>query len=239
MDFSSRVWHKKQSTINTMPTTLITGATGGIGTTLARELAHHHLILLGRDAKKLKTLRQSLPDAMSLTLDLKRPEEFSEALASIPEIDNLVHNAGIVSLGSIEQMPLEQWREMLEVNVLAAVELTRVCLPRLRDSKGQVLFVNSGAGLTANANWGAYASSKFALRAFADALAAEEPSLRVQTIYPGRTATTMQQHVRGMEQAAFEPEKYIQPETLAKTIRCMLELPRDAILKDVTVNRPV
>ncbi len=222
-----------------MPTTLITGATGGIGIALARELAHHHLILLGRDAKKLKALRQSLPDAMSLTLNLQRPEDFAEQLASIPEIDIVVHNAGVANLGSVEQMPLIQWREMLEVNLLAAVELTRVCLPRLRNSLGQVLFVNSGAGLTANADWSAYAASKFALRAFADALAAEEPLLRVQTVYPGRTATPMQQHVRQQEQALFEPKKYIQPETLAKTIRHMLELPRDSVLKDVIVNRPV
>ncbi len=221
-----------------MPTTLITGATGGIGEALAQELGHHHLILLGRDAQKLKALRQSLPDALSLTLDLQQPEVFAEQLKSIPEIDNLVHNAGVANLGSVEHMPLVQWREMLEVNLLSAVELTKVCLPRLRVSSGQVLFVNSGAGLSANANWSAYAASKFALRAFADALTAEEPTLRVQTVYPGRTATQMQQHVRAQEQALYEPEKYIHPQTLAKTIRHMLEMPRDSVLKEVIVNRP-
>ncbi len=221
-----------------MPTTLITGATGGIGEALARELGHHHLILLGRDTQKLKVLRQSLPNALSLTLDLQRPEDFAEQLKNIPKIDNLVHNAGVANLGSIENMPLLQWREMLEVNLLSAVELTKVCLSRLRASNGQVLFVNSGAGLSANANWSAYAASKFALRAFADALTAEEPTLRVQTVYPGRTATQMQQHVRAQEQALYEPEKYIDPQTLAKTIRHMLEMPRDSVLKDVIVNRP-
>jgi short-subunit dehydrogenase len=221
-----------------MQTTIITGATGGIGSALVQELAHHHLVLLGRNADKLKALAQTLPNAQSLVLELRRPETFAAALADLESVDNLVLNAGVVTLGTIENTPLSVWREMLEVNLLAAVELTRVCLPRLRQRQGQVLLVNSGAGMVANAGWSAYAASKFALRAFADALSAEEPTLRVQTVYPGRTATAMQQQVRQQENAAFEPEKYIQPATLAKTIRTMLELPRDSVLKDVVVNRP-
>ncbi len=203
---------------------------------LAKELAHHHLILLGRDAIKLEALVKTLPDAQSIALELRQPDSFAAALEQIPMIDNLVHNAGVANLGSIEQTPLTLWREMLETNVLAVVELTRVCLLRLRESNGQVLLVNSGAGLTANANWSAYAASKFALRAFADALSAEEPNLRVQSVYPGRTATQMQQHVRTQENAAYQPEQYIQPSTLAQTMRAMLELPRDSILQQVIVN---
>jgi short-subunit dehydrogenase len=124
------------------------------------------------------------------------------------------------------------------VNLLACVELTRVCLHRLRDARGQVLFVNSGAGLTANAGWGAYAASKFALRAFHDALSAEETpnGIRVMTVYPGRTATQMQEKVRSQENLAYEPGKYIQPETLAGTIKMMLETPRDSILTQVVIR---
>jgi short-subunit dehydrogenase len=221
-----------------MQTTIITGATGGIGSALAQELSHHHLVLLGRDAGKLKSLAQTLPNAHSVVLELRCPETFAPALAHLESLDNLVLNAGVVTLGTIENTPPEVWREMLEVNLLAAVELTRVCLPRLRQRQGQVLLVNSGAGMVANAGWSAYAASKFALRAFADALSAEEPTLRVQTVYPGRTATAMQEQVRRQENAAYEAEKYIQPVTLAKTIRTMLELPRDSVLKDVVVNRP-
>lgn len=222
-----------------MQTTIITGATGGIGSALAKELAHHHLVLLARDAQKLQTLAQTLPSAEWHCLELRQPETFLPALAHLQRIDNIVHNAGVVTLGGIEDTTLELWQEMLTVNLLAAVALTRVCLERLRQQKGQVLFVNSGAGLVANVGWSAYAASKFALRAFADALSAEEPLLRVQTVYPGRVATAMQQSVRQQENAPYEAEKYIQPETLAKTIRQMLELPRDSILKDVIVNRPI
>ena len=225
-----------------MPTksvTLITGATGGIGSALAQALADHELILTGRNPEKLEALCSSLPSSIPVLLELQAPETFAAVLERFPRIDNLIHNAGVGELGSVQETNLEVWREILNVNLLACVELTRVCLSRLRESRGQVLFVNSGAGLTANANWGAYAASKFALRAFADALSAEETpnGIRVMTVYPGRTATIMQEKVRAQEHASYEPEKYIQPETLASTIKTMLETPRDSILTQVVVNR--
>jgi short-subunit dehydrogenase len=219
--------------------TVITGATGGIGAALARALAHHELILLGRDAAKLERLRESLPQAHVVSLELREPDGFGAALQAFSRVDHLIHNAGVVQIGTVAETPLEVWREMLEVNLLAAVALTRVLLPRLREARGQVVFVNSGSGLVANAGWSAYASSKFGLRALAEALSAEEPSLRVQSVYPGRTATPMQESVRAQEDAPYEPERYIQPETLAQTIRTMLELPRDSVLAQVVVNRPV
>ena len=220
--------------------TVITGATGGIGRALAHSLSHHRLVLLGRDQSRLETLCSTLPDASPIALELREPHSFKAALEGLGRVDNLIHNAGVAQLGTVLDTGLEVWRELFEVNLLAAVELTRVLLPRLRVSKGQVLFVNSGAGLQANASWGAYAASKFALKALADALSAEEAphGLRVMTVYPGRTATAMQERVRAEEQAPYEPLNYIQPENLASTIRLMLELPRDTVLAQVVVNRP-
>jgi NADP-dependent 3-hydroxy acid dehydrogenase YdfG len=223
----------------TKPVTLITGATGGIGTALALALTGHELILTGRNPAKLEALCSSIPNSKPCFLELQKPETFAAALEGFPRIDNLIHNAGVGELGTVENTPLELWHEILNVNLLACVELTRVCLTRLRETRGQVLFVNSGAGLTANAGWSAYAASKFALRAFNDALSAEENpnGIRVMTVYPGRTA--MQEKVRHQEHAAYEPEKYIQPETLAGTIKMMLETPRDSILTQVVVSRPI
>jgi short-subunit dehydrogenase len=221
------------------PVTVITGATGGIGSALARALRDHELILLGRDANKLEALCASLPNAKPLVLELKNPESFKLALAPFDRIDNLILNAGIAELGSVEAIPLEVWRETFDVNLFACVELTRVCLNRLRAARGQVLFVNSMAGLQANAGWSAYAASKFALRAFTDALDAEERpnGVRVMGVYPGRTATAMQEKVRVQEGTAYEPETYTQPDTLAATIKTMLETPRDSLLTQVVVSR--
>ena len=197
-------------------------------------------MLLGRDRACLETLCATLPDASPIVLELREPHGFRAALEGLERVDNLIHNAGAVRLGTVLDTSLEVWRELFEVNLLAAVELTRVLLPRLREAKGQVLFVNSGAGLQSNASWGAYAASKFALKALADALSAEESphGLRVMTVYPGRTATAMQERVRAEENAPYESERYIQPDNLASTIRLMLELPRDTVLAQVVVNRP-
>ena len=197
-------------------------------------------MLLGRDQTRLETLCATLPDASAVALELREPQSFQTTLEDLERVDNLIHNAGTVRLGTVLDTGLEIWRELLEVNLLAAVELTRVLLPRLRLAKGQVLFVNSGAGLQASAAWSAYAASKFALKAFAESLSAEEAAhgLRVMTVYPGRTATAMQERVRAEERAPYEPLNYIQPENLASTIRLMLELPRDAVLTQVIVNRP-
>ena len=219
--------------------TVITGATGGIGSALAQSLENHELILLGRDAGKLEKLCASLPNAKPVVLELKRPESFAAALEPFTRIDNLIQNAGMAELGSVQDTSLEVWRETFEVNLFACVELTRVCLDRLRASRGQILFVNSGAGLQSGAGWSAYAASKFALRAFTDALDAEERpnGIRVMGVYPGRTATAMQLKVRAQEGAEYEPETYTQPETLASTIKTMLETPRDSILTQVIVSR--
>ena len=118
--------------------------------------------------------------------------------------------------------------------------LTRELLPHLRRSQGTVVFVNSSAGLTASADWSAYAASKFGLRAFADALRAEEVEhgVRVSTIYPSRTATPMQEKVHEQEGRTYDASRWISPETVVSTILHVLDLPIDATIPDVTV-RPV
>lgn len=220
------------------PVTLITGATGGIGAALARELAGtHDLVLQGRNAGWLQALCTDL-GARPLVLDLTRPGTFGEAVAGLERVTNVVHNAGVVELGAVAEQGPEVWTHTLAVNVVAPAALTRALLPRVRAERGTLVFVNSGAGLTASAGWGSYAASKFALRALADSLRAEETEygVRVTTVYPGRTATPMQQKVREQEGAPYDEAAYVRPETVAATLRFVLEAPRDATLPDVSVR---
>ena len=223
---------------STRPVTLITGAAGGIGSALARTLAPtHDLILAGRGSAELDELCAELR-ALPLRLDLLRPETFEAALADIGRVCNVVHNAGMVELGAVAEQTHDIWTRTLALNTVAPAELTRLLLPSIRRERGQVLFVNSGAGLNANPGWASYAASKFALRALADALRAEEAAngVRVGTVYPSRTATAMQQKVRQQEGGAYTPEQYIDPQSVAATIAFMLSAPADAQLTDVTVR---
>lgn len=220
------------------PVTVVTGAAGGIGAALARELAPgHDLILSGRNVGALEALCAEV-GGTPLVLDLTRPESFEAALAGLGRVSNVVHNAGVVELGAVAEQGHAVWSHTLAVNVVAPAELTRLLLPRVRAERGSVVFVNSGAGLRANAGWGSYAASKFALKALADALREEEAAhgVRVTSVYPGRTATPMQQKVRSQEGAPYTPEAFVQPESVAKLIAFALNAPRDALLPDLSVR---
>ena len=220
------------------PTTLITGATGGIGQALAHACRDHQLLLQGRDEGRLGALCAQFPTAVPLLLDLEQPSTFGVALAHLPPIHNLIHNAGVVELGPLEVQPHEVWTRTLAVNVVAPAELTRLLLPGLRSERGCVVFINSGAGLRADASWSSYAASKFALRALADSLRAEEAGngLRVTSLFPGRTATAMQAKVHQQEGSAYQPERFTQPDSLAAAVRFVLDAPRDLLITELTVR---
>jgi short-subunit dehydrogenase len=220
---------------------LITGATRGIGAEVATMLheAGHEVILSGRSPERLAEAERRLGERVrTLPLDLSEPERIEARLAGVelPPLDGLVHSAGVVALGTVAEARPADWTRQLLVNVAAPAVLTRLLLPSVRAARGHVLFVNSGSGLRANPNWGAYAASKHALRALADALRAEEPEIRVTSVYPGRTATDMQRQVREEEGGGYEPADYISARTVATVIVHALETPRDATVTDVSVR---
>ncbi|MFC4455787.1 SDR family oxidoreductase [Deinococcus sonorensis] len=220
------------------PVTLITGASGGIGSALAQQLDGHDLLLQGRDEARLKALCAELPHATPLLLDLHAPERFAAAIAPLERVTNVIHNAGVVELGPVAGQDYHIWSQTLAVNVVAPAELTRLLLPLIRAERGTVVFVNSGAGLAASPGWGSYAASKFALRALADALRAEEAphGVRVTTVFPGRTDTAMQQKVVSQEGGRYDGGLFLQAGTVADAIRYVLELPRDAVLPELSLR---
>lgn len=226
-----------------MATHLVTGAGSGIGAAVAERLTARgdDLWLLVRDAGRAAQLRERFPAAQTLVGDLADPSRLSWAFShqSLPSrLDSLIHVAGVVELGAVADTPVATWQHQLNVNAVAPAELTRLLLPALRVSRGHVVFVNSGAGLRVSPEWGSYAASKFAVRAIADALREEErrSGVRVTTVYPGRTATPMQEKVHQQEGADYDAAKWIRPESVATTILAALDLPRDADLTELTVR---
>ncbi|MFI0366357.1 SDR family oxidoreductase [Actinomadura sp. 1N219] len=246
-----------------MGTYLITGATGGIGAAVAGLLRGrgHDLVLTARSPERLGELAGRLrggahaatqvisPDAVAsarrdpsvttIPVDLTEPLRIEASLAVAglpPRLDGVVHAAGMVHLAPVADMEADEWIQHLSVNLVSAAELTRLLLPALRAAEGHIVFVNSTAGLRANPEWSAYAASKFGLRALADSLRAEEPSLRVTTVYPGRTATDMQRKVRAQEGHPYAEDDFAAPATVARVLVSALETPRDAVVSEVTVR---
>jgi NADP-dependent 3-hydroxy acid dehydrogenase YdfG len=226
-----------------MATHLITGAGSGIGAAVARRLLDRgdELWLLARDAGRAKELAGRYEGARTLVGDLAEPERLSWALShqELPErLDSLHHIAGIVELGPVGDTTPKTWNQTLAANLVSPAELTRLLLPQLRLARGHVLFVNSGSGLNAHAEWSAYAASKHGLKALADALRLEEHGngVRVTSVYPGRTATPMQAKVHSQEGKEYDASRWIAPESVATTILTAIDLPRDAEINDLTVR---
>ncbi|MDQ0940559.1 SDR family oxidoreductase [Streptomyces sp. V1I1] len=226
-----------------MATHLITGAGSGIGAAVARRLHERgdELILLARDAGRAKELAAEYEGARTLVADLADPDRISRSLGmqQMPDrLDSLLHIAGVVDLGPIVELRPKTWHQQLNANLVSPAELTRLFLPQLRAAQGHVLFVNSGAGLHAHAQWGAYAASKHGLKALADSLREEEHGngVRVTSVYPGRTAGPMQVKVHSQEGKEYDASRWIAPESVATTIMTALDLPRDAEINDLTVR---
>lgn len=226
-----------------MATHLITGAGSGIGAAVTRRLLDRgdELWLLARDAGRAKELKERFKGVRTLVGDLGDPERLSWALShqELPEqLDSLQHIAGVVELGEVGELTPKVWDVTLAANLVAPAELTRLLLPQLRLARGHVLFVNSGAGLRANPQWAAYAASKHGLKALADALREEERGhgIRVTSVYPGRTATPMQEKVHRQEGKEYDPERWIPADAVATTLLTALDMPAGAEVTDLTVK---
>ncbi len=224
-----------------MKTHLVTGAGSGIGAAVATRLLDRgdRLILVARSRSRAEELSQRFEAVKVLIADLADPGTINGLGREIEgDVDSLVHVAGVVELAPVERIRQAQLQEQLAVNLISPAILTREFLPGLRRSRGTVVFVNSTAGLSASAQWSAYAASKFGLRALADSLRAEESShgVKVTTIFPGRTATPMQEKVHAQEGKVYEAEAWLRPESVADTIVHVLDLPLSATIEEITMR---
>lgn len=215
---------------------LITGAGGGLGSAIARALAPtHSLLLAGRPSPRLDALATEL-GAATWPLDLTDLDGIDAAAEALTELDALVHNAGVAVPGRVSESTPDQWRAAFEVNVTGAVALTCALLPALRAARGQVVFINSGSGLNVSPGLAAYSASKFALRAFADSLRADEPLLRVTSIHPGRIDTDMQRGLVAYEGGTYDPARFLSPDTVAGVVAQVLATPPDAHTHQVVIR---
>jgi short-subunit dehydrogenase len=227
---------------------VVTGASRGIGQAIALALAAAgaRLYLVGRDAGTLRAVARAATAAREehrcRAADLGSDDDMdrlaSALAAELPAIGVLVHAAGILDRAPFETATADQLDRQYRVNVRAPYLLTQRLLPALKAAQGQVVFINSSAGLSAKATVGAYAASKHALKAVADSLREEvnADGVRVTSLYVGRTATRMQAELHALEGRAYDPSGLIQPEDVASLTVHALSLPRTVEVTDVCLR---
>lgn len=179
-----------------MPTALVTGASRGIGRATALHLAAlgWDVVAGARDVADLDGLVAEAPGGRiaAVALDVTDGAHLDALDAALPaRVDALVNNAGIAIGGPIEALALDELRRQLEVNVVGQVAVTQTLIPRLRASRGRIVFVSSISGRVSVPMTGAYNASKYALEALADALRLELRTwgIKVSLVEPGAIDT--------------------------------------------------
>ena len=180
-----------------MPTALVTGASRGIGKGIVEHLAARGWDVIAgvRSQQDADAVTKLAPQRVSsVILDVTSANDIAALQGSLPDrLDAIVNNAGIAVGGAMETLSSDEWRKQLEINVIGALAVTRAVLPRLRKSRGRIVFISSVNGRLSMPLVGAYAASKFALEAAADALRMElNPwKIRVVVVEPAQTDTDM------------------------------------------------
>ena len=188
-------------------TVIVAGASGGLGAATARIASDlgAHLILGGRSEGALGDLANDIQKkggkALPVAGDIRQPETCirlcKHALDNFGRIDGIVNCAGIIEpISSISDCDPQLWKDNWEVNVLAAVLLTKTALPHLRESSGRNLIVSSGLSDSPMPGLGAYGVAKAALNHFTKVMAEEEKTLTSIAIDPGIVDTAMQERIR-------------------------------------------
>lgn len=212
---------------------LITGTSSGIGMATALELgrAGHKVYATMRNPARAPELSERAAkeglQVSILTMDVDSDRSVEDCFAALfqrgEDIDVLVNNAGIERHGSVEELPMEDFRATMETNYFGAVRCIRQVAPRMRERRsGCIINVTSVAGKIACSSLSAYAASKFALEAVTEALAGEmKPfGVRVAMVEPGIVETLMPHAI-----AAAPPSHYGQGRNIAALFQASLRQP--------------
>lgn len=230
-----------------MTTAFITGATSGIGRAMALVLsgAGYDVYAVGRSKAALEELRAARPGITPIAVDITDREAVEAVVADL-HIDVLINNAGIMPpLGNFADMAMADIDATLEVNLNAAVVLTRLVVPQMRERQsGHVLFTGSVAGHAPFANIAVYSATKAAISGFAASLRADlSPyGVRVTEIVAGRVETPLYKDIldAAARAAMYGGNVVVQPDDVAKMVLALLSLPASADVTrfDIVPTRP-
>ncbi|WP_339836195.1 3-ketoacyl-ACP reductase [uncultured Flavobacterium sp.] len=225
---------------------IITGGSRGLGKATALAFAKEGIdvAITGRNEKSLQETVSELKalgvNATYASFNIGIYEEVQKGIKQIindfGSVDILVNNAGVAAFGSLNEMKVDQWSEIIQTNVMGMYFVTKEVLPYLIDkNEGDIFNVSSTAGLTGNANTSAYSASKFAVIGMSESLMKEvrKNNIRVCTLTPSTIASDMSIEL-GIANKNSE-DSVLQPDDFAELIVAGLKLPRRAMLKGASL----
>jgi NAD(P)-dependent dehydrogenase (short-subunit alcohol dehydrogenase family) len=224
-----------------MPTALITGASTGIGKATALHLARGGWDVLagvrnpaagealveeaGTDGR-LTPIQLDITDAAQIAAAAELVEQRTGAAGPAGGLNALVNNAGIAVGGPLEMLPMQELRELMEVNFFGQVAVTQALIPALRKARGRIALLSSIGGLITTPYMAPYHASKYALEAVGNALRVElrRSHIQVALIEPGSVATPIWDKGNALIDGVVVPEELQQyyghvPKAMEKTLK--------------------
>ncbi|CAN5540423.1 SDR family NAD(P)-dependent oxidoreductase [soil metagenome] len=240
-------------------TALVTGASSGIGEATARHLASlgADVALVARRLDRIEALAQEIRGterrAVVIEADVTDRAQAEAAVQrtvdELGRLDTLVNNAGVMLLGPVADAPVEEWEQMVHVNVLGLLYCAKAALPHLLDAAGSgdrgtadLVNVSSVAGRVPRLGSGVYNATKHAVGAFSESLRQEvtKRHVRVGLIEPGAVATELPSHNRpevleGMNKR-FGGMERLEADDIAEAIGYMVTRPRRMAVNEILVR---
>lgn len=230
------------------PLIAISGASSGIGKATAHlfSQAGHPLLLMARRLELLEEL--NLPNTLCRFVDVSNTFEFKNAVQAAEEqfgsVDCLINNAGVMLLGNMDTQSPDEWKQMLDTNVMGVLNGIHAVLPGMIQRKqGTIINISSIAGKKAAPVYTVYCGTKFAVHGITEGLRQEvaEHNVRVIAIAPGFVETELFNHTTSEDFKANSSEWRKQmgggldPEVIAKAILFAYKQPQTVCMREVTV----